>query len=251
MRRLALLLALAAAPAAAEEIVAGLSHSRVSITTDFSGEEILIYGAVKREAPEPDGPPLDVIITVAGPSTPVLVRKKARVFGIWVNTSAVTVDLAPSFYAIAASGPLSEVLSQTDDLRHDISIPRAIRAVGISGEAENAPAYLEALVRLRTRENRYAADQHGVRLTEGTLFRADIALPSNLTEGDFVVRLFLARGGRVIDAQEQVINVRKEGLERWIFNLSRNEPLLYGFLSLALAVIAGTGASALFGLLRR
>jgi hypothetical protein len=55
----------------------------------------------------------------------------------------------------------------------------------------------------------------------------------------------------VIDAQEQVINVRKEGLERWIFNLSREEPLLYGILSLVLAVIAGAGASALFGLVRR
>ncbi len=251
MRRLALFLALLAAPVAAEEIVAGLSHSRVSITTDFSGEEILIYGAVKREAPQPDGPPLDVIITVEGPSTPVVVRKKTRVFGIWVNTSAVTVDSAPSFYAIAATGPLSEVLSETDDLRHDISIPRAIRAVGISGEADDAPAYLEALVRLRRAENRYASDQHWVRVTEETLFRADIALPSNLTEGDFLVRLFLARGGKVIDAQEQVINVRKEGLERWIFNLSRKEPLLYGFLSLALAVIAGSGASALFGLIRR
>jgi uncharacterized protein (TIGR02186 family) len=251
MRRVALLLGLLAAPAAAEEIVAGLSHSRVSITTDFSGEEILIYGAVKREAPEPDGPPLDVIISVEGPSTPVVVRKKSRVFGIWVNTSAVSVDAAPTFYAVAATGPLHEVLSETEDLRHAISIPRAIRAVDIAGEAADAPAYLGALIRLRTADGRYAEDRGGVRLTEETLFRADVALPSNVTEGDFRVRLFLARGGRVIDAQEQVINVRKEGLERWIFNLSREEPLLYGILSLVLAVIAGAGASALFGLVRR
>lgn len=251
MRVLALILALGAAPVAAEEIVAGLSHSRVSITTDFSGEEILIYGAVKRVAPEPEGPPLEVIITVEGPSTPVVVRKKSRVFGIWVNASSVTVDAAPTFYAIAATGPLDRILSETEDLRHNVSIGRAIRAVGIAGEAEDAPSYLDALIRLRTEDRRYAENQRGVRLNEQTLFRADIALPSNLTEGDFLVRLFLARGGRVVDVQEQVINVRKEGLERWIFNLSRREPLLYGLLSLALAVAAGVGASALFGMIRR
>lgn len=37
--------------AAAETIVSGLSQSSVSITTDYAGTEILIYGAVRREAP--------------------------------------------------------------------------------------------------------------------------------------------------------------------------------------------------------
>ncbi len=44
--------AFAAARRGAEEtIVAGLSQNRVSITAHFDGSEILIYGAVKREAP--------------------------------------------------------------------------------------------------------------------------------------------------------------------------------------------------------
>lgn len=256
MRRLAaLLLALAAAPAAApaaaEEIVAGLSHSRVAITTDFTGEEILVYGAVKRAGPEPEGAPLAVIITVEGPSGPIVVRKKARRFGIWVNAEAVTVDEAPSFYAIAASGPLSEMLTETEDLRHDITIPRAIRAVGIAGEAADAPSFLEALIRLRERERRYRTEPAGVIVQEATLFRADVALPANLTEGDYTVRLFLTRGGRVIDWQEQTIFVRKAGLERWVFNLSRQQPLVYGLLALALAAFAGWAASAAFALLRR
>ena len=45
---------MAAAPARHEEtIVSGLSQNRVSITADFDGSEILIYGAVKRETPAP------------------------------------------------------------------------------------------------------------------------------------------------------------------------------------------------------
>ena len=48
---------LMALPVRAEEIVAGLSQTEVSITANFTGTEIMIYGAVKRDAPAPDKPP--------------------------------------------------------------------------------------------------------------------------------------------------------------------------------------------------
>jgi uncharacterized protein (TIGR02186 family) len=82
------------------------------------------------------------------------------------------------------------------------------------------------------------------------LFRTDVVLPANLTEGEYKVRLFLLRDKRVIASQEKVIAVRKEGLERFIFNLAKERPLVYGLLSLALAAISGWGASAAFRLIR-
>lgn len=252
IRALALLLALAQ-PAAAqpEQIVAGMSQNRVSITANFDGSEILIYGAVKRDTPRPTGVgPLEVIITVEGPSSPLVVRRKDRVAGIWVNNAAVRVDRAPSFYAVATTGPLSHILSDTDNLRHAITIERAIRAVGITAEADRAGEFLLGLLRVRSNEGRYRLLQGKVELTEETLFRTDIVLPSNLTEGEYKVRLFLLRDKRVIASQERVIGVRKEGLERWIFNLAQEQPLIYGLLSLVLAAVAGWGASAAFRLVR-
>ena len=252
MIRLALLLLLLALPATAQEqIVAGLSQNRVSITADFDGSEILIYGAVKRDAPPPrDGGPLEVIVTVEGPSTPVMVRRKDRVAGIWLNNAQVRVDSAPSFYAVATTGPLDYILSDTEDLRHGISIQRVIRAVGITAEAEQSGEFLLGLLRVRTDEGRYRVLQGRVELTEETLFRTDVVLPSNLTEGEYKVRLFLLRDRKVIAHQERVIGVRKEGLERWIFNLAHEQPLLYGLLSLVLAAVSGWGASAAFRLVR-
>ena len=248
MRWLALLLLLAA-PAQAESIVAGLSQNRVSITADFDGSEILVYGAVKRDAPSPEGP-LEVIVTVEGPPTPVTIRKKDRVAGIWVNTEAVHVDAAPSFYAVATTGPLRSILSETDDLRYRITLSRAIRAVGAATESNDPGTFIGAMQRIRLAERRYRVLQGAVEFTEQTLFRADIVLPANLTEGEYRVRLFLTRGGRVIDAQDRVIGVRKEGLERFLFNLAHDRPLVYGLLSLVLAGLAGWGASVGFRLMR-
>ncbi len=254
IRAALILLALAAGAGAsaarAETIVSGLSQNRVSITADFDGSEILIYGAVKRDAPAPDDAPLEVIITVEGPSAPVQVRRKDRVAGIWLNNAQVRVDSAPSFYAVATTGPLRHILTDTEDLRRKITIERVIRAVGITNEAEASGEFVQALLRVRGNDGRYRVLEGKVELTEDTLFRADVVLPANLTEGEYKVRMFLLRKGTVVSMQERLIGVRKEGLERFIFTMAQEQPLLYGLLSLLLAVLAGWGASAAFRLIR-
>ena len=191
-----------------------------------------------------------MIVTVEGPSTPVSVRRKDRVAGIWVNNASVHVDSAPSFYAVATTGPLNHILSDIDNLRYGITVERVIRAIGIADEAEKAGEFVLALLRVRTNEGRYRVLEGKVELTEDTLFRTDIVLPANLTEGEYKVRLFLLRDKRVIASQEKVIGVRKEGLERFIYNLAIQQPLIYGLISLVLAALAGWGASAAFRLIR-
>ena len=88
-------------------------------------------------------------------------------------------------------------------------------------------------------------------LEEDTLFRTAITLPANLTEGTYEARIFLTRNGRVIDEYTAEIPVHKVGLERWLYNLSRENPMLYGIMSLTIAIAAGWGASAAFRLLRQ
>lgn len=247
---LALMLLIPSAQAA-EEIVLGLSQAEVSITTNFDGSEILVYGAVKREAPVPDGPPLEVIVTVSGPSTPIMVRRKEKRFGIWVNTDAVEVDRAPSYYAVVTSGPLEEVLKAVEDLRYEISIPEAIRSVGAPMTIQDSPAFTEALIRIKKRRDQYQLIEGGVVVDEQTLFRAAIRLPASLTEGLYGTRIYLTRGGEVVANYETGIDVRKVGLERWLYTMSRENAFLYGVMSLAIAIAAGWGASAAFSLLRR
>jgi uncharacterized protein (TIGR02186 family) len=145
---------------------------------------------------------------------------------------------------------LRHILSDTENLRHAITVERVIRAVGITAEAEQSGEFLLALLRVRSDEDRYRLLEGRVELTEDTLFRADVVLPANLTEGEYKVRLFLLRDKRVIASQQRLIGVRKEGLERFIFNLAQEQPLIYGLVSLLMAALAGWGASAAFRLVR-
>lgn len=245
------LAAWAAAPGVAgEQIVAGLSKDNVQITANFDGSSILIYGAIKRDAPAPQTPPA-VIITVAGPDTPVIVRKKEHVVGIWINGETVNVKSAPSFYAVESSGPLKTSLTKTDDQRYRVSLPYQIDTTGIAAQTSDPQAFLDGLMRVRTDGGLYRVGEGSVQVVDDTLFRADVSLPSNLVEGAYIVRMFITRNGEVVDHKDLTLEVRKAGLERFLYRLSVNQPLIYGLISLIIAAFAGWFASFAFRLLRR
>ncbi|MEM1429666.1 MAG: TIGR02186 family protein [Pseudomonadota bacterium] len=242
---------LGAQPLAAQEIVADLSQNRVAIDATFDGSEIVVFGAIKPGPPlASDAEPLEVIITVSGPDEPVTVRKKARIAGIWANAEAVEIDAAPTLYKISTSGPLADVLSETEDLRHSITIPRAIRAVDAATGDEDTPSFTEALVRIRKDQGLYRVQEGAVSFAEQALFYTTISLPANLVEGDYDARIYLTRAGAVVAQYQRVLDVRKVGLERFIYTLAHDRPLIYGLMSLAIAIAAGWGASALFRYIR-
>ncbi len=237
--------ALAGTAAAREEVVSALSQNRIAITANFDGSEIFVYGAIKRESPPADGN-LGVVITVAGPSVPTVVRRKARVFGIWANVDAVEVDAAPAFYAVASSAPIGEILNDAEDLKHEIRIEDVIVSTNPPADISDAQAFPEALVRIREREGLYIENPEAVDIISETLFGTHVALPANLVEGDYTVTIYITRGGFVVDMQENTINVQKAGLERWIYTLAHEEPLAYGLLAALLAALTGWIASAVF-----
>lgn len=250
MLRLALLVCLMilTGPARAEEIVLGLGQEDIGIGATFDGSDLSIFGAIARDAPAPDGD-TGIIIAISGPLEPVTVRQKDRIFGIWINAQSIEVDAAPSFYAVATSGPMDTVLSNTEDLRHSITLPRMIRSVGTG--VENSSDFVQALIRVRAAEELYRVFEGAVEYEAETLFQTTIPLPANLTEGTYTARIFFTRDGMVVDEYDTTIEVAKVGLERWLYTLAHEQAILYGLLSLAIAISAGWLAAAAFSVLKR
>jgi len=232
-----------------EHVVTDLSQNRVGITVNYDGTEIIVFGAVARETVPPPGR-LDVILTIEGPPRPVTVRHKEKVAGIWINGEGVTMENAPSFYAVAATAPLAEILSPEADARYHITLPEILRPTE-ARLAQDQAVFAEALQRLREARGIYSIEKTGVTLREGVLIRSDVVLPANLTEGSFRARIFLVRAGQVVSVDESAIEVHKQGLERFLHRLALDQPLVYGILSLGLAILAGWLASALFGWIYR
>lgn len=249
LRLMSLMLLLALPAQAEEEIILGLSQNEIDITATFVGSEILLFGAIRRDAPVPTDSQLGIIVTIAGPETPVTVRRKERRFGIWVNVDDVKIAAAPSFYAVASSADLSKVLRPSEDLIHRITIPQVVREVGTN--VLDSQAFARALMRIRAGNDQYQRLEGAVAISRDTLFQTRIQMPANLTEGFYKAKIFLTRDGNVVDEYLATIPVKKVGLERWLYNLAHENAFLYGLMSLAIAIAAGWGASAAFSLFRR
>lgn len=246
LRILIVALALITTPLMAQEtVVVDLSQNRVEITATYSGSNIFVFGAVKREAPLPEGAsPMDVAIVIEGPLETVTVRKKEKKLGIWVNSESVEVHEAPSFFTIATTRPLEDMLNEGDRRDYAIGLDFAVRPQGQT--EEDMETFAQAVARIREDEGLYSQRESIVNLTEDILFEADISLPANLVEGDYNVRVYLVRDKNIVSDTTVGITVRKAGLEVWLFDLSRNSPLIYGLLSLLVALVAGYGASEIF-----
>ncbi|MCW5774430.1 MAG: TIGR02186 family protein [Rhodospirillaceae bacterium] len=233
-----LALACWSAPARAQQIVADLSRHLVAITTGFAGAEVLLFGAVDGEG--------DVIVTVRGPETDTVVRRKSQVNGMWINTDSVTFVAVPGYYAVASTKPVEDIVTNAVAEREQIGAHRLRLAAEAGTAPEAAELFRRALIRRMERAGLFQPRTGTIRFLGQRLFRADIVFPANVPTGRYTVNVYLVRGGQVVSAATTPLLVSKIGMSAEIFDFAQQRGLVYGIIAVAFAGMAGWAASRVF-----
>jgi uncharacterized protein (TIGR02186 family) len=240
---LLLLFALAgllASPAAraAEPLVADLSDHLIAITTGFTGAQVLLFGAT-------DGPG-DVVVVVRGPTGRAIVRRKDRIFGIWLNNASRDFAEVPNFYAVASSRPLDQLLPQPVAEKYNIGLDNlSIRPISDVGSAATADM-LKALNRIKIDEALYQPAAGRVTFLGDRLFRVDFHFPANVPTGSYLVEVLLIRDGVIASAQTTPLVVSKIGVGADIFEFAHRHSAAYGIICIVIALLAGWAAHLAF-----
>jgi len=204
----------------------------VSITSAFQGENILLFGMLD--------PPGDLVVVVAGPASRETVLRKERFLGLWLNTGRQSFDNVPAYYAIAASQPLprllargggGEILSLDDRMA-------LVKSVGQRGHADLI-AFRRGLVEAKRRDGLYPATIGQVTVQANRLFRVDLPFPSKLPEGNYEVRAYLLREGRIVAAVSRPLPVGKVGFNAQLAGWAAHDGALYGLAAILLALSVG------------
>lgn len=236
-------------PAAAERLVVTLTTHRVLITSNYTGVELVLFGAVERDAGTPTRKgPYDLVATVTGPREPLRARRKSRVLGIWVNTQAHTFVDPPSFLAVLASGPLDVITSAENRRRLQLGIadtPLPELVHNDIGVVANDP-FRDALVRLMHERGLYSEETNAVTFLTPTLFRASIALPAQVPIGKYAVNIKLFAEGNLLAQTDSAFDIEKAGFEQFVVNAAREHGLLYGCATVLMALLTGWIASVAF-----
>lgn len=228
----------------AQDLVADLSRHLVAITTGFVGTDVVLFGAIENAG--------DVAVVVRGPDEDVVVRRKKRVLGLWMNLEGERFANVPSFYYIVSTRPLADILAPAIRAREGIGVDRL--AQESQGPAQNAGSrigpevepFRAALRRNRERLGLFAEREGGIDFLGGRLFRTTVNLPANVPTGTYTVQVFLIRDGEIAGAQSTPLIVSKIGLEAWLYRFAHRQSLLYGLLAAAIAAMAGWLSGAVF-----
>ena len=233
----AVIAAQAATDAAAQEegpdepLLIALSTQRIEIDSNFAGTSVLLFGATDVVG--------DVVVSVRGPEEPVVVRRKRRSVGVWVNREAIAFRNVPGYYFVAASRPLEEIAPTEFLDRKQLGSERLLLEAIWFDTSGDADEFRAALHRNRERDSLYKAEMGTVEFIDERLFRTTIDLPAHVPTGDYVVEALLMVDREVLSTRRAALNIEKAGFSADISTFARADEALYGVIAIALALVAG------------
>lgn len=214
------------------DLVVDLSVPRVSITSAFQGESILLFGMFD--------PPGEVVVVVAGPPARETVMRKQRVLGLWLNVGRQAFDDVPAYYAIAASQPLQRLLARGAG-GEILSLEDRMSTVKPVGQraAQELAQFRAGLVEVKRREGLFPAAIGQVTIQANRLFRVELPFPSRLPEGVYEIRTYLLREGKIVAAVSRPLPVGKVGFSAQLAGWADHQGPLYGAGAILMALVVG------------
>ena len=254
-RRLSLALVLiaaclaASAPARAERLIVSVSNHRVTVTPNYSGEELVLFGSVEKDANTPPNRSYDLVVTVFGPRADMVTRRKERKFGIWINTDYREFLQVPSYLALFSNRPFDAIASPEVERRQQLGLNNVLLTQRVGTDyADVVPndAFRSAFVRLRSEHGLYREETSAVTFLTPTLFRTGIPLPAAVPIGTYTVEIKLFSDGALVTRTETAFDIVKVGFEQFVANTARQDGLLYGAFTAFMALMTGWMASIVF-----
>lgn len=239
--------ALMAQQVLAEKMVTDLSSHVIEISSQFSGTELLIFGAIERNIPQADGAQevvvegadYDIIVVVQSERHDLIIRRKEKIGPIWANNDFKTLKNIQGYYAMATTRPLSLILPDDKLEKLELGILHLKIEFLESTSPEDDWAYREGFIRNMQAKNLYSQREGTIRILDDILFRAILTFPANMPVGNYQVDVYLVRDGKIILSKQAPLEVGKTGLERVIYRFAHDYPPYYGILAILVALFAG------------
>jgi len=229
-------------------LVPEVSQHEIRVRQGFTGTELLLYGAILDPQGRRARQPYDIVVVLKGPTEPILVREKAKKLGVWVNAQSTAFRSAPSFFSVASSRPIAEIVDDRTAAIYELGLGFLQLSPSGAIDPVEQSRFTKGLVDLRQREGLYREAGGGVTVNNGVLYQARIPVPSNVITGRYTAETFAIADGRVIASAIAEVQVEKQGFERFVADKAEDSSLLYGLFAVLLSLLMGWLAGRVFAL---
>ncbi|HEY0219430.1 MAG TPA: TIGR02186 family protein [Afipia sp.] len=240
---------LSAAPARTESLIVSVSNTRVTVTPNYDGEELVLFGSVERDEKTQPRAGYDIVVTVRGPRGEMVTRRRERTLGIWINRDSREFVAVPSYLGIFSNRPAEMMASPDTQRRLQLGMANIalIQHVG-TDYADVVPAdpFRSAFIRLQTDKGLYREVPDAVTFLTPRLFRTGIPLPAVVPIGSYSVDIKLLSDGALVARTETSFEIVKVGFEQFVASAAQHHGLWYGIATAMMALMVGWLGSVVF-----
>jgi len=237
----------------ANALVIGSDLDEITIGANFSGQDLLVFGAFYSDPSLPRDAKGDVIIEVKGPPQTIQVRRKKSFFGFWLNNTEVTFREVPGFYYLTSTAEINDVVLAKNNIT--LLTPQDTQEIewGKIRMPKDRHDFLNAMKRNKNNLDLFAinSDSTQIDILDGNLFKTNIPIPNTVPIGNYTVSVYLLINSELKKDYKYGFKVKRIGIESMIHNLAINFPLIYGLLAVLLAGLMGWISAEMFRRLRK
>lgn len=217
----------------ADELQLLLSTDTINITTFYNGTTLEATGTVPVDS--------DVVIEVSGPKTDVHLKEKGKVLGLlWMNKNDVSLANAPADYMIYYPENVSQELIGS---KTGIGYGVVEKEIVIEPAGADRAFIFGEYVKLMEKSGDYAMNKGGVSYgaeADGVKsFSATLKIPVKMKPGSYHVKVLSVRQGAVTAELNREFTLQLQGFPAMIAKLAFGNSLLFGIMSVVIAI--GTG----------
>src|SRR5262249_19826065 len=156
----------------------GLYTHLIQITSNFTGTDIVLFGALQPTEDTGPAKDKDLGIVIRGPDLDITVRRNAPVLGGWDIRAQIAFGGQPGYYFLASARPIDDIASLSTLERFRIGTANLEPVVKGKVDPNEVSAFRAAAIRDRKREHLYWESPTGIEFLSRTLFRARIPVPA-------------------------------------------------------------------------
>ena len=236
-----LLMLVLAVPAAAlaGDIEFAVTPDKIDVNTFYNGTTITVAGRV------PEGS--QVVLRFTGAPGDVRMKLKGKALGLlWMNMDSLHFKNVPAVSLVESTVPLKDLGQPGEQL----SLQGLSENIGIEPVRADRKELLAEMLKLKEHEGLFRQVPGAVKLGEASggmqAFSAQVAIPSRLSPGDYVLEAFAVKNGQIAAQGVKPMEVRLIGIPALMADLAFNHGAWYGVLASIIAILGGLAIGLVF-----
>ncbi len=222
---------------ASAALTVAVNQDHINIGFFYHGSTVTVKGI--------SDPGSDLIIKVTSSYGHQSLRKKEKVAGlVWLNGGALKFDHVPTLYSLHSTKKINDILSEVERDKYVIgygSLGGTTLIQPVADKAEKTKWFNE-FIKFKEDSKLYCNSFGDISVkTNGKEqdYYVLIPWPYQATPGEYIITVYAAKDQKVVETAESKVIVEQVGLVKAFAEMAKNSAVLYGIISIVVALVAG------------